>query len=70
MKKKIEKLLEIVEKIESLNNQIDILNDNIKMYPNEFVHLKERDRRSAVKHNGHIVFLEYRISEIAKTLTR
>tara|TARA_R100001510_G_C7647676_1_gene205022 strand:+ start:49 stop:261 length:213 start_codon:yes stop_codon:yes gene_type:complete len=70
MKKKIEKLLEIVEKIESLNNQIDILNDNINMYPDYCVHLKERDRRSAVRHNGQIALLEMDISRIAKTLTR
>lgn len=70
MKKKIEKLLEIVERIESLNNQIDILDENIDMYPKEFVDLKEKDRRSVLRHNDQILILESRISEIAKTLTK
>lgn len=69
MKKKIEKLLELVERIESLNNQIDILDENIDMYPKEFVDLKEKDRRSVLRHGRQIVILESKISEIAKTLT-
>tara|TARA_R110001606_G_C15286783_1_gene641166 strand:- start:319 stop:537 length:219 start_codon:yes stop_codon:yes gene_type:complete len=69
MKKKIERLLELVERIESLNNQIDILDENIDMYPKEFVDLKEKDRRSALRHNDQIIILESKISEIAKTLT-
>lgn len=70
MKKKIEKLLEIVERIESLNNQIDILDENINMYPEDCVDLKEKDRRSVLRHGRQIVLLESRISEIAKTLTK
>jgi len=69
MKKKIEKLLELVERIESLNNQIDILDENIDMYPKEFVDLKEKDRRSVLRHGRQIVILESKISEIVKTLT-
>ena len=37
MKERIEKLLEIVEKIESLQVSIDILNSNIRMYPSDLV---------------------------------
>ena len=69
MKKKIEKLLEIVERIESLNNQIDILDENIDMYPEDGEDLMEKDRRSVLRHGRQIVFLESKISEIAKTLT-
>lgn len=70
MKKKIEKLLEIVERIELLNNQIDILDENIDMYPKEFVDLKEKDRLSVLRHSEHITILETDISRIAKTLIR
>ena len=69
MKKKIEKLLEIVERIESLNNQIDILDENIDMYPEDCVDLKEKWGRNADRKGRQIVILESKISEIAKTLT-
>jgi hypothetical protein len=70
MKKKIEKLIEIVEKIESLQVSIEILQSNIKTYPSEFVDLIEDDKRKIRKKSDEIDRLEFNISEISKTLTR
>ena len=69
MKKKIEKLLEIVERIEYLQTDIDILRDNISKSPKDLVDLRDRWGRNADRKGRQIVFLESKISEIAKTLT-
>jgi len=69
MKKKIEKLLEIVERIEYLQTDIDILRDNISKSPKDLVDLRERWCRNADRKGRQIVILESRISEIAKTMT-
>ena len=68
MKKKIEKLLEIVEKIESLQVSIDILNSNIRMYPSDFVDLIEEDKRKISRKSKEIDRLEINIAEISKSL--
>lgn len=70
MKATIEKLLKIVEKIESLQLSIEILQSNIKMYPSEFVDLIENDKRKIRRNSDEIDRLEFKISEISKTLTR
>ena len=70
MKKRIEKLLKIVEKIESLQLSIEILQSNIKTYPSEFVDLIENDKRKIRRKSDEIDSLEFKISEISKTLTR
>lgn len=70
MKERIEKLLKIVEKIESLQVSIEILQSNIKMYPSEFVDLIENDKRKIRRNSDEIDRLEFKISEISKTLTR
>lgn len=70
MKATIEKLLKIVEKIESLQVSIEILQSNIKMYPSEFVDLIENDKRKIRRNSDEIDRLEFKISEISKTLTR
>lgn len=70
MKATIEKLLKIVEKIESLQVSIEILQSNIKMYPSEFVDLIEDDKRKIRRNSDEIDRLEFKISEISKTLTR
>ena len=69
MKKKIEKLLEIVERIEYLQTDIDILRDNISKSPKDLVDLRDRWGRNADRKGRQIVCLESKISEIAKTLT-
>jgi|TARA_B100001093_G_scaffold485816_1_gene520576 hypothetical protein len=69
MKKKIEKLLEIVERIEYLQTDIDILRDNISKSPKDLVDLRDRWGRNADRKGRQIVILESRISEIAKTMT-
>lgn len=70
MKERIEKLLKIVEKIESLQLSIEILHSNIKTYPSEFVDLIEDDKRKIRRKSDEIDRLEFNISEISKTLTR
>jgi len=70
MKERIEKLLKIVEKIESLQVSIEILQSNIKTYPSEFVDLIENDKRKIRRNSNEIDRLEFKISEISKTLTR
>jgi conjugal transfer/entry exclusion protein len=70
MKEAIEKLLKIVEKIESLQVSIEILQSNIKTYPSEFVDLIEDDKRKIRRNSDEIDRLEFKISEISKTLTR
>ena len=70
MKERIEKLLKIVEKIESLQLSIEILQSNIKTYPSEFVDLIENDKRKIRRNSEEIDRLEFKISEISKTLTR
>jgi len=70
MKEAIEKLLKIVEKIESLQVSIEILQSNIKTYPSEFVDLIENDKRKIRRNSDEIDRLEFKISEISKTLTR
>jgi len=69
MKKKIEKLLEIVERIEYLQTDIEILRDNISKSPKDLVDLRDRWGRNADRKGRQIVILESKISEIAKTLT-
>ena len=69
MKERIEKLLEIVEKIESLQVSIDILNSNIRMYPSDFVDLIENDRRSISWELKQIDQLEKEITDISQSLT-
>jgi len=69
MKKKIDKLLEIVERIEYLQTDIDILRDNISKSPKDLVDLRDRWGRNADRKGRQIVILESKISEIAKTLT-
>ena len=69
MRKKIEKLLEIVEKIEYLQTDINILRDNISKSPKDLVDLRDRWGRNADRKCRQIVILESKISEIAKTLT-
>jgi len=68
MKERIEKLLEIVEKIESLQVSIDILNSNIRMYPSDFVDLIENDRRSISWELKQIDQLEKEITDISQSL--
>jgi hypothetical protein len=70
MKATIEKLLKIVEKIESLQLSIEILQSNIKTYPSEFVDLIEDDKRKIRRKSDEIDRLEFKISKISKTLTR
>jgi hypothetical protein len=75
MKATIEKLLKIVEKIESLQLSIEILQSNIKTYPSEFVDLIEDDKRKIRRKSDEIdrlefKILEFKISKISKTLTR
>jgi len=70
MKERIEKLLKIVEKIESLQLSIEILQSNIKTYPSEFVDLIEDDKRKIRRKSEEIDRLEFKISEISKTLAR
>lgn len=70
MKATIEKLLKIVEKIESLQLSIEILQSNIRMYPSDFVDLIEDDKRKIRRKSDEIDRLEFKISEISKTLTR
>ncbi len=68
MKERIEKLLEIVEKIESLQVSIDILNSNIRMYPSDFVDLIEDDKRKIRRKSDEIDRLEINITEISQSL--
>ncbi len=68
MKERIEKLLEIVEKIESLQVSIDILNSNIRMYPSDFVDLIEDDKRKIRRKSKEIDRLEINITEISQSL--
>lgn len=68
MKEMIEKLLKIVEKIESLQVSIDILNSNIKMYPSDFVDLIEDDKRKIRRKSKEIDRLEIKITEISQSL--
>ncbi len=68
MKERIEKLLEIVEKIESLQVSIDILNSNIRMYPSDFVDLIEDDKRKIRRKSKEIDRLEIKITEISQSL--
>ncbi len=68
MKERIEKLLEIVEKIESLQVSIDILNSNIRMYPSDFVDLIEDDKRNIRRKSKEIDRLEINITEISQSL--
>ena len=68
MKKKIEKLIEIVEKIESLQLSIEILQSNIRMYPSDFVDLIEDDKRKIRRKSDEIDRLEIKITEISQSL--
>jgi len=68
MKEMIEKLLKIVEKIESLQVSIDILNSNIRMYPSDFVDLIEDDKRKIRRKSKEIDRLEIKITEISQSL--
>ena len=68
MKERIEKLLKIVEKIESLQVSIDILNSNIRMYPSDFVDLIEDDKRKIRRKSKEIDRLEIKITEISQSL--
>ena len=68
MKEMIEKLLKIVEKIESLQVSIDILNSNIKMYTSDFVDLIEDDKRKIRRKSKEIDRLEIKITEISQSL--
>ena len=68
MKERIEKLLEIVEKIESLQVSIDILNSNIRMYPSDFVDLIEDDKSKIRRKSKEIDRLEINITEISQSL--
>lgn len=68
MKERIEKLLKIVEKIESLQVSIDILNSNIRMYPSDFVDLIEDDKRKIRRKSKEIDRLEINITEISQSL--
>jgi hypothetical protein len=73
MKKKIEKLIEIVEKIESLQVSIEILQSNIiqsniRMYPSDFVDLIEDDKRKIRRKSDEIDRLEIKITEISQSL--
>ncbi len=68
MKERIEKLLKIVEKIESLQVSIDILNSNIRMYPSDFVDLIEDDKRKIRRNSKEIDRLEIKITEISQSL--
>jgi len=68
MKESIEKLLKIVEKIESLQVNIDILNSNIRMYPSDFVDLIEDDKRKIRRKSKEIDRLEIKITEISQSL--
>lgn len=68
MKERIEKLLEIVEKIESLQVSIDILNSNIRIYPSDFVDLIEDDKRKIRRKSKEIDRLEIKITEISQSL--
>ncbi len=68
MKERIEKLLKIVEKIESLQVSIDILNSNIRMYPSDFVDLIEDDKRNIRRKSKEIDRLEINITEISQSL--
>ena len=70
MRERIEKLLKIVEKIESLHLSIEILQSNIKTYPSDFVDLIKDDKRKIRRKSEEIDRLEFKISEISKTLTR
>ena len=68
MKERIEKLLKIVEKIESIQVSIDILNSNIRMYPSDFVDLIEDDKRKIRRKSKEIDRLEIKITEISQSL--
>ncbi len=68
MKERIEKLLKIVEKIESLQVSIDILNSNIRMYPSDLVDLIEDDKRKIRRKSKEIDRLEIKITEISQSL--
>jgi hypothetical protein len=68
MKERIEKLLKIVEKIESLQVSIDILNSNIRMYPSDLVDLIEDDKRNIRRKSKEIDRLEIKITEISQSL--
>ena len=68
MKERIEKLLKIVEKIESLQVSIDILNSNIRMYPSDFVDLIEDDKRKIRRKSKEIDQLEINITDISQSL--
>lgn len=68
MKERIDKLLKIVEKIESLQVSIDILNSNIRMYPSDFVDLIEDDKRKIRRKSKEIDRLEIKITEISQSL--
>ncbi len=68
MKERIEKLLKIVEKIESLQVSIDILNSNIRMYPSDLVDLIEDDKRKIRRNSKEIDRLEIKITEISQSL--
>ena len=68
MKERIEKLLKIVEKIESLQLSIEILQSNIKTYPSDFVDLIEDDKRKIRRKSKEIDRLEINITEISQSL--
>jgi len=69
MRKKIERLLKILELIETANIRIDVLKSNIRMYPKEFVHLIDEDNRSITSKEMAIERLEDRFSKLSQSLS-
>ena len=69
MRKKIERLLKILELIETANIRIDVLKSNIRMYPKEFVHLIDEDKRSITSKEMAIERLEDRFSKLSQSLS-
>lgn len=69
MKKKIERLLNILELIETANIRIDVLKSNIRMYPKEFVNLIDKDNRSITSKEMAIERLEDRFSKLSQSLS-
>ena len=68
MKERIEKLLKILEKIESLNITIELLESNLRTYPEDFVDLIEKDRRKIDTSRARISNLEGIFSRTARDL--
>ena len=68
MKERIEKLLKILEKIESLNITIELLESNLRTYPEDFVDLIEKDRRKIDTSRARISNLEGIFSRTARSL--